>query len=100
MNVNINAVNATNTNNKNLVKVIDSKGNIEELHYKTFIEYGYCLYSEGGSKYHTYVGCYKDWGAKYQKKFKGWEKISLRDARKRGLTICKYCEERDDKYYN
>ena len=59
---------------KNLVKVIEQNGNVIKLDYKTYTKRGTCLYSEGGTKYHTYVGCYRTWKPKYQKNFNGWWK--------------------------
>lgn len=54
-----------------------------------------CLITDGGRTYLTDVGCFYNWSAEYQDRFSGWQLITVKEARRRGLRKCKFCIEND-----
>ena len=78
------------------VDVICDDGTIEKIWKRETFFGDIVLIADGGTAYHTHADCYESWKAAYQRNFKGWKKISLRDAESSGYTPCRMCE----KYYD
>lgn len=55
-----------------------------------------CLIAKEGSVYHTYYDCYFNWKSEQKENFEkvGWEKITIKEAKEKGLRKCKFCKER------
>lgn len=54
-----------------------------------------CLFC-GGKTYHTHLSCFRNWTVEMRKNFKGWQIITLEEAKKSNLKKCSFCDE-DDK---
>lgn len=81
-------------NGQDKVKVIDLNGN--EIMVSTYMIIEGTedvLVAEGGSTFHTSIGCFKKWKPEMQEGFKGWKIIKRKEALKMGMKYCAFCEE-------
>lgn len=80
----------------NTVEIVYPDGHIERRYtFSTIDADEGCLITDGGHTYHTDVGCFYNWSEEYRENFAGWQLISIREARRRGLRKCKFCIEND-----
>lgn len=78
------------------VKITDEDGSvIYRPNYYKITDSEYCLISDGGKTYHTHCNCYNNWKPEYINNFSGWQVISVEEAKRKGLTKCRFCEFND-----
>lgn len=75
-----------------LVDCIDENGNAIKIHIEDHTKDDFVLIVDGSKRYHTCAGCFEYWDDRLREKFKGWKKISLDEAIRRGLTKCALCD--------
>ena len=50
------------------------------------------LIADEGHTYHTHADCFEKWEDVYFENFTGWKEVELKEVRKKGYRLCKYCE--------
>ncbi len=81
----------------NNVKVTELNGNVTEIKDCMKLDDDtIVLTTPSSKKYHTCIGCYKNWRPEMVKDFTGWTIIKKEDAIKQGMTYCKFCLESDN----
>ena len=79
------------------VKITELNGNVIEVSTGLMLDDdSLILTTPNSKKYHTHVGCFKNWRPEMQSDFTGWTIMKKEDAIKNGMTYCKFCEENDD----
>ncbi len=81
----------------NNVKVTELNGNVTEIKDCMKLDDDtIVLTTPSSKKYHTCIGCYKNWRPEIVKDFTGWTIIKKEDAIKQGMTYCEFCLESDN----
>lgn len=79
------------------VKITELNGNVIKVDSGLMLDDdNIVLTTPNSKKYHTHVGCFKNWRPEMQSDFTGWIVMKKEDAIKNGMTYCKFCEENDD----
>lgn len=79
------------------VKITELNGNVIEVSTGLMLDDDTLILTTPNSKkYHTHVGCFKNWRPEMRATFTGWTIMKKEDAIKNGMTYCKFCDENDD----